>query len=624
MDGVRYTRTTFASLADGVIVCHIKASRKGALNIDVTLDSPFEHQTQKTPSGVMLKVKGQDQEGIKAALTAECVADVRTDGTEATIIVSAATNFVNYHDVSGNAAQRNADYINKVKLMSYAQLEKRHVEAYQKQFATSSLILPTDINASLPTNQRLEKFAGSKDMAMVALMYNYGRYLLISSSQPGGQAANLQGVWNNSKNAPWDSKYTININTEMNYWPAEVTNLGNTTEPLYSLIKDLSVTGAQTAREMYGCRGWMAHHNTDIWRIAGPVDGAQWGMFPNGGAWLTTHLWQHYLYTGNNLKGVDVDFPLGKLIVVTGVSGSGKSTLINETLQPILSQHFYRSLKKPMPYESIEGIENIDKVVNVDQSPIGRTPRSNPATYTGVFSDIRSLFVGLPEAKIRGYKPGRFSFNVKGGRCEECKGNGYKTIEMNFLPDVYVPCEVCHGKRYNRETLEVRYKGKSIADVLDMTINQAVDFFENVPQILQKIKALQNVGLGYIRLGQSSTTLSGGESQRVKLATELSKRDTGKTLYILDEPTTGLHFEDIRILMDVLQKLVDRGNTVIIIEHNLDVIKLADWLIDMGPEGGRGGGQLLFAGTPEEMVKQQKGYTYKFLAPLLKKSGKPE
>ena len=328
--------------------------------------------------------------------------------------------------------------------------------------------------------------------------------------------------------------------------------------------------------------------------------------------------------TGNNLKGVDVDFPLGKLIVVTGVSGSGKSTLINETLQPILSQHFYRSLKKPMPYDSIEGIVNIDKVVNVDQSPIGRTPRSNPATYTGVFSDIRSLFVGLPEAKIRGYKPGRFSFNVKGGRCEECKGNGYKTIEMNFLPDVYVPCEVCHGKRYNRETLEVRYKGKSIADVLDMTINQAVDFFENVPQILQKIKALQNVGLGYIRLGQSSTTLSGGESQRVKLATELSKRDTGKTLYILDEPTTGLHFEDIRILMDVLQKLVDRGNTVIIIEHNLDVIKLADWLIDMGPEGGRGGGQLLFAGTPEEMVKQQKGYTYKFLAPLLKKSGKPE
>ena len=327
---------------------------------------------------------------------------------------------------------------------------------------------------------------------------------------------------------------------------------------------------------------------------------------------------------GNNLKGVDVDFPLGKLIVVTGVSGSGKSTLVNETLQPILSHHFYRSLKKPMPYDSIEGIDNIDKVVNVDQSPIGRTPRSNPATYTGVFSDIRSLFVGLPEAKIRGYKPGRFSFNVKGGRWEECKGNGYKTIEMNFLPDVYVPCEVCHGKRYNRETLEVRYKGKSIADVLDMTINQAVEFFENVPQILNKIKALQNVGLGYIKLGQSSTTLSGGESQRVKLATELSKRDTGKTLYILDEPTTGLHFEDIRILMNVLQKLIDRGNTVIIIEHNLDVIKLADWLIDMGPEGGRGGGELLFAGTPEDMVKAKKGYTYKFLAPLLKKSGKPE
>ena len=326
---------------------------------------------------------------------------------------------------------------------------------------------------------------------------------------------------------------------------------------------------------------------------------------------------------GNNLKGVDVEFPLGKLIVVTGVSGSGKSTLINETLQPILSQHFYRSLKKPMPYDSIEGIDNIDKVVNVDQSPIGRTPRSNPATYTGVFSDIRSLFVALPEAKIRGYKPGRFSFNVKGGRCETCKGNGYKTIEMNFLPDVYVPCEVCHGKRYNRETLEVRFRGKSIADVLDMTINQAVEFFENVPQILQKIKALQSVGLGYIKLGQSSTTLSGGESQRVKLATELSKRDTGKTLYILDEPTTGLHFEDIRILMDVLQQLVDRGNTVIIIEHNLDVIKLADWLIDMGPEGGRGGGQLLFAGTPEEMAEANKGYTAQFLAPILRAPSSP-
>ena len=316
---------------------------------------------------------------------------------------------------------------------------------------------------------------------------------------------------------------------------------------------------------------------------------------------------------GNNLKNVDVEFPLGKLIVVTGVSGSGKSTLINETLQPILSQHFYRSLKKPMPYDSIEGIENIDKVVCVDQSPLGRTPRSNPATYTGVFSDIRSLFVNLPEAKIRGYKPGRFSFNVKGGRCEACSGNGYKTIEMNFLPDVMVPCEVCHGKRYNRETLEVRYKGKSIADVLDMTINQAVEFFENVPDILRKIKTIQDVGLGYIRLGQPSTTLSGGESQRVKLATELSKKDTGKTLYILDEPTTGLHFEDIRILMDVIQKLVDRGNTVVIIEHNLDVIKLADYIIDMGPEGGRGGGRVLAAGTPEEVAQSTLGYTPRFL-----------
>lgn len=317
---------------------------------------------------------------------------------------------------------------------------------------------------------------------------------------------------------------------------------------------------------------------------------------------------------GNNLKNVDVSFPLGELIVVTGVSGSGKSTLINETLQPILSQHFYRSLKKPMAYDSVEGIDNIDKVVNVDQSPLGRTPRSNPATYTGVFSDIRSLFVGLPEAKVRGYKPGRFSFNVKGGRCETCKGNGYRTIEMNFLPDVMVPCEVCHGKRYNRETLEVRYKGKSIADVLDMTINQAVEFFENVPAILQKIKTIQDVGLGYIKLGQPSTTLSGGESQRVKLATELSKRDTGKTLFILDEPTTGLHFEDIRILMDVVQKLVDRGNTVVIIEHNLDVIKLADHIIDIGPEGGIGGGQLVVQGTPEEVAKSGKGFTSRFIA----------
>ncbi len=322
---------------------------------------------------------------------------------------------------------------------------------------------------------------------------------------------------------------------------------------------------------------------------------------------------------GNNLKNITVEFPLGELILVTGVSGSGKSTLINETLYPILSKHFYRSLQQPMPYDSIEGLEYIDKVVNVDQSPIGRTPRSNPATYTGVFSDIRSLFVNLPEAQIRGYKPGRFSFNVKGGRCETCGGNGYKTIEMNFLPDIQVPCEECHGKRYNRETLEVRFKGKSIADVLDMTINQAVEFFENVPDILRKIKTIQEVGLGYIKLGQPSTTLSGGESQRVKLATELSKRDTGKTLYILDEPTTGLHFEDIRILMDVLQKLVDRGNTVIIIEHNLDVIKLADHIIDMGPEGGRGGGTILATGTPEQVAKSKKGFTPKFLKEELKR-----
>ena len=324
--------------------------------------------------------------------------------------------------------------------------------------------------------------------------------------------------------------------------------------------------------------------------------------------------------TGNNLKNVTVEFPLGKLILVTGVSGSGKSTLINETLHPILSKHFYRSLQQPMPYESIEGLEYIDKVVNVDQTPIGRTPRSNPATYTGVFSDIRSLFVNLPEAQIRGYKPGRFSFNVKGGRCETCGGNGYKTIEMNFLPDIQVPCEECHGKRYNRETLEVRFKGKSIADVLDMTINQACEFFENVPDILRKIKTIQDVGLGYIKLGQSSTTLSGGESQRVKLATELSKKDTGKTLYILDEPTTGLHFEDIRILMDVLQRLVDRGNTVIVIEHNLDVIKLADHIIDIGPEGGRAGGTILSSGTPEEVAKSKKGFTPKFLKEELKRS----
>ncbi len=322
---------------------------------------------------------------------------------------------------------------------------------------------------------------------------------------------------------------------------------------------------------------------------------------------------------GNNLKNIDVEFPLGKLIVVTGVSGSGKSTLINETLQPILSKHFYRSIKEPLEYDSIEGIENIDKIVDVDQSPLGRTPRSNPATYTGVFSDIRSLFVNLPEAKIRGYKPGRFSFNVKGGRCEACNGNGYKTIEMNFLPDVMVPCEVCHGKRYNRETLEVRYKGKSIADVLEMTVNQAVEFFENVPDILRKIKTIQDVGLGYIKLGQPSTTLSGGESQRVKLATELSKKDTGRTLYILDEPTTGLHFEDIRILMDVLQKLVDRGNTVIVIEHNLDVIKMADHIIDIGPEGGIAGGMVCATGTPEYVAKSKNSFTALFLKEELKR-----
>ena len=320
-----------------------------------------------------------------------------------------------------------------------------------------------------------------------------------------------------------------------------------------------------------------------------------------------------------SLKHITAEFPLGTFICVTGVSGSGKSTLINGTLQPILSQKFYRSLTDPLPYEQTEGIEHVDKVVSVDQSPIGKTPRSNPATYTGVFSDIRNLFVELPESKIRAYKPGRFSFNVKGGRCETCKGNGYKTIEMNFLPDVYVPCESCHGKRYNRETLEVRYKGKSIADVLDMTINRAVEFFENVPHILNKIKVLQDVGLGYIKLGQSSTTLSGGESQRVKLATELSKRDTGKTVYILDEPTTGLHFEDIRVLLGVLNRLVDKGNTVIVIEHNLDVIKSADYIIDMGPEGGRGGGTIVATGTPEEVSRKRKGFTAPFLEEELKK-----
>jgi len=317
---------------------------------------------------------------------------------------------------------------------------------------------------------------------------------------------------------------------------------------------------------------------------------------------------------GNNLKNVTLHVPLGKFICVTGVSGSGKSSLVNDTLQPLVSQKLYRSLQDPLPYDTISGLEHIDKIVNVDQSPIGRTPRSNPATYTGIFSDIRSLFVELPESKIRGYKPGRFSFNVSGGRCEVCGGNGYKSIEMNFLPDVMVPCEACHGKRYNRETLEVRFRGKSIADVLDMTINMAVEFFENVPSIYHKIKVLQDVGMGYIRLGQSSTTLSGGESQRVKLATELSKRDTGKTLYILDEPTTGLHFDDIKVLLDVINRLVDKGNTMIVIEHNMDVVKCADWIIDMGPEGGRRGGEIIFEGTPENLAKSGKGYTAGFLA----------
>ena len=325
---------------------------------------------------------------------------------------------------------------------------------------------------------------------------------------------------------------------------------------------------------------------------------------------------------GNNLRGIDVSLPLGTMICVAGVSGSGKSTLINETLLPILSQHLYSSLKDPLPYDSIEGLEYVDKVVAVDQSPIGRTPRSNPATYTGVFTDIRNLFVGLPESKMRGYKPGRFSFNVSGGRCETCSGNGYKTIEMNFLPDVFAPCEACHGRRYNRETLEVRFKGKSIADVLDMTINAAVEFFAHVPHILKKLQVLQDVGLGYIKLGQSSTTLSGGESQRIKLASELAKRDTGKTVYILDEPTTGLHFEDIRVLLGILNRLVDRGNTVIIIEHNLDVLKSADYIIEIGPEGGKDGGQLLFSGTPEALAKVKDSPTAPFLADELKLAGR--
>jgi len=317
--------------------------------------------------------------------------------------------------------------------------------------------------------------------------------------------------------------------------------------------------------------------------------------------------------TGNNLKKVNLKLPLGKLVVVTGVSGSGKSTLINETLYPAISKHFYQSVKEPLDYKSLSGLDNIDKVIDIDQSPIGRTPRSNPATYTGVLSSIRDLFANLPEAKVRGYKPGRFSFNVKGGRCETCEGAGIRVIEMNFLPDVYVDCETCQGKRFNRETLEVRYKGKSIADVLNMSINHAVSFFESIPKIYQKLKTLQDVGLGYITLGQQSTTLSGGEAQRVKLATELSKRDTGKTLYILDEPTTGLHFEDVRVLMEVLDKLVERGNTVLIIEHNMDVIKLADHLIDIGPEGGAKGGTIVFEGSPEELIKKKVGHTSRFL-----------
>jgi excinuclease ABC subunit A len=322
--------------------------------------------------------------------------------------------------------------------------------------------------------------------------------------------------------------------------------------------------------------------------------------------------------SGNNLKNVLVEFPLGKLICVTGVSGSGKSTLINETLYPILNAHIYNGVKKPQPYKKIEGLEHIDKVIDIDQSPIGRTPRSNPATYTDIFSEVRNLFTMTPEAMIRGYKAGRFSFNVKGGRCETCEGSGVRTIEMSFLPDVYVECETCLGKRFNRETLEIRFKGKSISDILNMTIDEAVPFFENIPKIQRKVQTLQDVGLGYITLGQQSTTLSGGEAQRIKLSAELSKKDTGNTFYIMDEPTTGLHFEDIRVLMDVINRLVDKGNTVLIIEHNLDVIKLADYIIDVGLEGGKGGGEIICKGTPEEIVKNKKSYTAQFLKKELK------
>ena len=370
-----------------------------------------------------------------------------------------------------------------------------------------------------------------------------------------------------------------------------------------------NVVFAGTPKEMLGSDTLTAHYLNGSLEIAVPKARRQ-----GNGKWLTLKGCR-----GNNLKSIDVRIPLGLMVCVTGVSGSGKSSLVNGTLQPILSKQFFRSLQEPLPYDEIIGLENVDKVVTVDQSPLGRSPRSNPATYTGVFADIRNLFVGLPEAKIRGYKPGRFSFNVAGGRCEACKGNGYNTVEMNFLPDVLVPCETCGGKRYNRETLEVRFKGKSIADILDMTINQAVEFFDSIPAILKKIKVLQDVGLGYIKLGQPSSTLSGGESQRVKLATELARKSTGNTMFILDEPTTGLHFEDIKVLLDVLNRLVEKGNTMIVIEHNMDVIKCADYIIDMGPEGGAGGGRVMAVGTPESVSNNPDSITGKFLKDELNK-----